>query len=275
METSAAALSALGLPNGVAGWAELSRWVGAALIGAGAACTLGCTVGQGLYAASTASAIELRQRVEASRQRSADDLKRSDEENAQLRHSVLDLSNEIEQLRNEVATLRGQNETLTHDMETMQRSQGTTQDVDERLRTSTAARVTVDSREFVAEAAEKQAFDAALAAFDSGNFAEAQVGFSSFVRRHPQSGYKAAALLRLGNAQYALHNYRDAEASFQALLTAEPGYPRAPEALLSMANCQLELMDVKSARKTLEDLVKAYPQSKAAYVAKERLARLR
>jgi tol-pal system protein YbgF len=275
METSAAALSALGLPNGVAGWAELSRLVGAALIGAGAACTMGCTVGQGLYAASTASAIELRQRVEASRQRSADDLRRTNEDNAQLRRSVLDLSNEIEQLRNEVATLRGQNETLRHDMETMQRSQGTAQGVDERLRMSEPAKVTVDGREFVAKAAEKQAFDAALAAFDKGNFAEAQIGFASFVRRYPQSGYKASALLGLGNSQYALHNYRDAEASFQALVTAEPSHPRAPEALLSMANCQLELKDVKSARKTFEDLVKAYPQSEAAYVAKERLARLR
>ena len=272
METSAAALRALGLPNGVAGWAELSRLVGAALIGTGAACTIGCTVGQGLFAVSSASAIELRQRVEASRQHSADDLKRTDEDNAQLRRSVLDLSNEIEQLRNEVATLRGQNETLTHDMETMQRGQGATQD---RWRPGRPAKVTVDGREFLAEAAEKQAFDAALDAYDHGNLAEAQAGFASFVRRYPQSGYKASALLWLGNAQYALHNYRDAEASFQALVTAEPGYPRAPEALLSMANCQLELMDVKSARKTLEDLVKAYPQSIAAYVAKERLARLR
>ncbi len=72
-----------------------------------------------------------------------------------------------------------------------------------------------------------------------------------------------------------MHNYRDAGASFRALVMTEPSHLRAPEALLSMANCQLELRDVKSARRTFEDLVKAYPQSKAAYVAKERLTRLR
>ena len=132
METSATALRALGLPNGVPGWAELSRFLaGAALIGAGASCTMGCTVGQGLMAVSTASAIELRQRVEASRQRSAEEFKRTDEDNAQLRRSVLDLSNEIEQLRNELATLRGQNEALTHDMETMQHSHGARQGIEE------------------------------------------------------------------------------------------------------------------------------------------------
>jgi TolA-binding protein len=224
MESLAAALGALGLPNGVAGWAGLSRLVCAALIGAGTACTMGCTVGQGLFAVSGASAIELRQRVEASGQHSAEELRKTNEDNAQLRRSVLDLSNEIEQLHDEVATLRGQNETLTHEMETM--------------RMSEPAKVAVDGREFVAEAAETQAFDAALAAFHRGNFSEAQIGFASFLRRYPQSGYKASALLWLGN-------------------------------------CQLELMDVKSARRTFEDLVKAYPQSEAAYVAKEHLSRLR
>ncbi|MDM0117292.1 YbgF trimerization domain-containing protein [Variovorax sp. J22R133] len=134
METSATAPGALGLPNGDSGWAELSRLMGAALISASAACTVGCTLGQGLFAVSTASAIELRQRVEASRQRSAQEISRTNEDNAQLRRSMLDLANEIEQLRDEVATLRGQNETLTHDMETMRHSRGTTQGIDERLR---------------------------------------------------------------------------------------------------------------------------------------------
>ena len=63
--------------------------------------------------------------------------------------------------------------------------------------------------------------------------------------------------------------------NFRALVTAEPNHFRAPEALLSMANCQVELKDVKSARKTLEELVKAYPQSEAASVANERLAKLK
>ncbi|MBS0341334.1 MAG: hypothetical protein JSS56_12470 [Proteobacteria bacterium] len=138
METSATALGALGLPDGVPGWTELFRFsAGAALIGAGAICTMGCTLGQGLFtAASTASAIELRQRVETSGQRSAEELRKANEDNAQLRRSVLDLSDEIEQLRDDLATLRGQNETLTHDIETMRRSRGTTQVIDERSRLS-------------------------------------------------------------------------------------------------------------------------------------------
>jgi tol-pal system protein YbgF len=245
-------------------------------MGVGVACAMGCTVGQGLFAVSTVSGMDLRQKVNASEQRMADDLRQTNDDNAQLRRSMLDLSNQIEALRNEVATMRGQNEGLTHEVADMQRSQkDMTQAVDERLRKFDSAKVTMDGKEFVAEPAEKQEFHEALDTLRKGDIAEAQTGFVSFMKRYPQSGYKPSALFWLGNAQYALHNYRDAEASFRALVTAEPNHLRAPEALLSMANCQVELMDVKSARKTFEDLVKAYPQSEAASVARERLAKLR
>jgi tol-pal system protein YbgF len=246
------------------------------LIGVGVACAMGCTVGQGLFAVSTASSIDLRRKVDASEQRVADSLSQSNDDNAQLRRSVLDLSNQIEALRNEVAIMRGQNERLTHDVADLQRSQkDMAQRVDERLRKFDSVKVRVDGKEFVAEPAEKHEFDAALATLRKGDFAEAQTAFLSFMKRYPRSGYKPSALFWLGNAQYALHDYRDAEANFRALVTAEPDHLRAPEALLSMGNCQVELMDVKSARRTFEDLVKAYPQSEAASVARERLAKLR
>jgi len=245
-------------------------------MGVSVACALGCTVGQGLFAVSTVSGMDLRQRVTASEQRLADDRRQSDDDNAQLRRSVLDLSAQIEALRNEVATLRGHNERLTNDVADMQRTQkDRTQAVDARSRRFESAKVTMDGKEFVAEPAEKQEFDAALATYRRGDIAGAQTGFVSFMKRYPQSGYKPSALFWLGNTQYALRNYRDAEASFRALVMAEPDHLRAPEALLSVANCQVELMDVKSARKTFEDLVKAYPQSESASVARERLARLR
>ena len=286
-------LSALGLTPGVAGrglalliglglivWdlsgADLRRLVGAVLMGVGVACAMGCTLGQGMFALSTASAVDLRQRVAASQQRAADDLRETNEDDAQLRRSMVDLSSQIEALRSDVATLRGQAETLAHDVAVMQRGQkDMTQGVDERLRNSESAIVTVDGRAFVAGAAEIKEFEAALATLRKGDFADAQAGFGSFMKRYPHSGYKPSALFWLGNAHYASHNYREAEANFRALVTAEPDHLRAPEALLSMANCQVELMDVKAARKTLEALAKGYPRSEAASVAKERLTTLR
>ncbi|WP_411882262.1 tol-pal system protein YbgF [Polaromonas sp. YR568] len=220
--------------------------------------------------------LDLRQKVDAAQLRTADELRKTTEDNAQLRRSLLDLSNQIEALRNELATMRGQNENLARNVAEMQRTQkDLTTGVDERLRKFEPGKVNVDGKEFVAEPAERQEFEAALATLRKGDFAAAQTSFLAFMKRYPQTGYRASALFWLGNAQYALRNYRDAVTNFRSLVTAEPDHMRAPEAMLSLANCQVELKDMKSARRTLEDLVKAYPQAEAASVAKERLAKLK
>ncbi len=220
--------------------------------------------------------LDLRQKVDASQLRMADDLRKANEDNAQLRRSILDLSNQIEVLRSDVAGMRGQNEQLARSVADMQRNQkDLTQGVDERLRKFEPGKVSVDGKEFVAEPAEKQEFDAALAVLRKGDFAAAQTSFMAFLKRYPQTGYRSSSLFWLGNAQYALRNYKDAVSNFRTLVTTEPDHLRAPEALLSMANSQIELKDTKAARKALEDLVKTYPQSEAAAVGKERLSKLK
>ena len=238
-------------------------------------CMLAFNASAGLFEDDEArrAILDLRQKVDAFQQ---DELKRSTENNAQLRRSLLDLSGQIEALRSEMATLRGQNEQLTRTVTDMQRTQkDLSQGVDERLRKVEPGKVTVDGREFAAEPAEKQEFETALATLRKGDFAGAQTSFLAFMKRYPQSGYKPSALFWLANAQYALRDYRSAITNFRALVSADPDHQRAPEALLSMANCQVELKDAKSSRKTLEDILKNYPQSEAAVVAKERLAKLK
>ena len=238
--------------------------------------------------------LDLRQRIEAGRQSSDAGLqrllesqtelaRRGNEENTQLRRSLVDLQNQIEALRADMARLNGQNEQATRELTEMQRrqkdlaqgQQEIAKGVDERVRQFEPGKVTVDGREFMAEPAERRAFEAALASFRAGDFAAAQSGFLALLSRYPKTGYGPSSLFWLGNAQYALRDYRAAVANFRALVSSEPTHIRAPEALLSMANCQVELKDVKSARKTLEDLIKAYPQSEAASVASERLAKLK
>jgi tol-pal system protein YbgF len=216
--------------------------------------------------------LELRQRDGAQ----ADEIRRLNEENAQLRRSLLELQRQIEDMRGEVARLRGQDESMVRELSEMQRRQkDIAQGLDERFRKFEPAKVTVDGREFTAEPAEQQVFEAALATFRKGEFVAAQAAFAEFLRRYPQSGYRPTALFWLGNAQYANRDYRGAIGNFRALLAQSPDHPRAPEAVLSIANCQIELKDNAGARRTLDDLVKAYPQSEAALAAKERLARLR
>jgi tol-pal system protein YbgF len=176
----------------------------------------------------------------------------------------------------EHAKLRGQNEQLLRDVADLQRRQkDIAQGVDERLRQFEPVKVTVDGLEFQADADEKRDFEAALAVFRAGKFADAKTAFAGFVRQYPRSGYLPSARFWLGNAQYAAREYKEAIGNFKMLLSEAPGHARAPEAALSIANCQIELKETRTARKTLEDLLRDYPQSEAAVAAKERLSRLK
>ena len=223
--------------------------------------------------------IELRQRIDTlqqSNQRAGDDLRRSGEDTSQMRRSLLDLQSQIESLHVELAKLRGQNEQLGRDVSELQRLQReTAQGVNERLKKFEPGKVTVDGQEFVADPAERQDFEAALATFRSGKFVDAATAFGAFLRQFPQSGYLPSARFWLGNAQYATRDYKEAIGNFKALLASAPNHARAPEAALSIANCQMELKATTGARKTLEDLIRVYPASEAAATAKERLARMK
>lgn len=224
--------------------------------------------------------LDLRQKVEAAKvdgdQKFADQLKRSTDESAQLRRSLLDLQNEIESLRAELSKLKGQDEQLVRDLADMQKRQkDMTQSVDDRLRRFEPAKVTLDGREFMAEPAERRDYEAALAMFRKGEFSAVQVVFVDFLSRYANSGYRPSALFWLGNAQYATKDYKEAMANFRNLVVGAPDHQRAPEALLAIANCQLELKDTKGARKTLDELLVNFPNTDAAAAGKERLARFK
>jgi len=220
--------------------------------------------------------LDLRQRMEAQRLDAARQLDELRRENAQMRQGVLELQRQIEGLRQEIARMTGQNEQLVREVSELQRRQrDLAQGIDERIRRIEPSKVTVDGKEFIADPNESQSFEAALAVFRKGDFAAAQAGFTEFIRRYPQSGFRPTALFWLGNAQYANRDYKGAIGNFRELLRTAPDHPRAPEALLSIANCQIELKDNPGARRTLDELVKTYPQSEAAVAAKERLSRVR
>lgn len=238
--------------------------------------------------------LDLRQRVEAHRQESDaaiqrlvesnnEMLRRTTEENAQLRRALLDLQNQIESLRGELARSNGQREQFSRELSELQREQKDmtqrqqelARGVEERVSQLEPVKVTVDGREIVVEPAERKAYEAALALFRTGEFAGAQNAFLGLIGRYPKSGYLPSALFWLGNAQYATRDYKEAITNFRIMLKAAPDHVRAPEALLSIANCQIELKDAAGARKTLDELSRSYPQSEAAKAGKERLAKLR
>lgn len=245
-----------------------------------------------LLAASTAGAgileddearkaiLDLRQKVESFRkdidQKLLDAAKQHSDEISQLRRSLLELQNQLEASNAELAKLRGQDEQLRREFSDLQRQHlEVSKSFDERLRKVEPIKVSIDGLEFVAETAEKKSFEAALAVFRKGDFAESQTAFNDFLIRYAQSGYVPAAIFWLGNAQFIGKDYKGALQNFRKLVVQAPTYQRIPEAQLAMANCQLELKDSRGARKTLESILELHPRSEAADAAKERLARLK
>lgn len=187
-----------------------------------------------------------------------------------------DLNNQNEQLRQEIARLRGQIEVLTNELANMQKRQKDFYvDLDNRLRKLEPQLVTIDGKEVSVEQAEQRAYDAALAHFKAGNYAEAGSAFYDFTRRYPQSGLAPSAQYWLGNSYYAQRDYRNAIAAQQVVVKNHPDSPKAPDALLNIASCQMELKDRPAAKKTLETLIAQYPDAPAAQTAKERLAALK
>jgi tol-pal system protein YbgF len=262
---------------------RMSRWAGPALLVLLTGLAPGLRAGVFDDDEARKAILDLRARIAANDEQSRARQAESSNANAQLveqiqalRRSVLELNSQLEAMRGEMAKMRGSDEQLMRDVAELQRRQkDITQGVDDRIRKLEPQKVSVDGREFLADAEEKRQFDEALAVFRSGSFDKAAVQFGGFIRRFPSSGYVDSARFWLGNAHYGKREYKEAIAAFRALVSASPDHARAPEALLAIANCQVETKDPKGARKTIDELMKAYPKSEAAQAGKERLAALK
>ena len=219
--------------------------------------------------------LDLRQKVEQLSQSQTKSAQSLQDDNAQLKRSLLDTQTTIEQLRADLAKQIGQQEQLAKDVSELQRRQrDLAQGVDDRVRRLEPAKVNPDGKEFLADPPETKEYEAALALFRRGDFKSAAPAFADFLRRYPQSGYQSIGLFWLGNAQYANREYREAITNFKSSVDANPTSNKAPEAMLAMANSQIELKDLRAAKRTLEGVIKTYPDSEAAVAGKDRLARL-
>ena len=224
--------------------------------------------------------LDLRNRVTANeaqaRQAQADQARTSQQLADQIGRNLLDLTSQIERLRKELAEMRGQNELLAREVAELQRRQkDLAQGVDERVRKLEPQKVSLDGKEFLADADEKRQYDDAIALLRTGDFDKTAAALAAFLKRYPTSGYGESARFWLGNAYYGKRDYKEAIATFRAFVAGSPEHARAPEALLALANSQAEAKDVRGARKTIDDLIKQYPKSEAAQAGRERLATLK
>ena len=115
------------------------------------------------------------------------------EEIFKLRSALLDLQNQIESLKADQARLRGTNEQLIRDLSDLQQRQKDVQlGLDDRLRKFEPIKVNLEGVDFLADPAEKRDYDAAMAIFRKGDFANAQTVLAQaqqYVRKMYRSQY--------------------------------------------------------------------------------------
>jgi tol-pal system protein YbgF len=193
----------------------------------------------------------------------------------QTARGQLELSNQIEQLRNELSRLRGQLEVQSNELANLQRAnRDQATQVAERLRKFDPINVTIDGKVFKIEPGEKQAYDNALASFQSGDFKTAQAALAQFAMQNPQSPLRANAEYWAAASLFAQRDWKNAVVAFQSFTKNYADSVRVPDALLNIGNAQIELRDRVAARKALELVIEKYPDSTAATAARDRLSNL-
>ncbi|CAM3731240.1 tol-pal system protein YbgF [Polynucleobacter antarcticus] len=190
-----------------------------------------------------------------------------------LATTQLELQNQIEKLRADNAILRGKIEGLEKQGDDVSTSQKTYyQDLDNRLGNLEPRTETIEGVSGIVQPGEKKAYDDALKVFQAGSLKKADVDFSAFAKRYPNSPYLPLALFWSGNSKYATKDYPGAITQVQGLIKRFPNHPRIPAAMVTLGNAQLESGNKAAAKKTFSEVISKYPDSEAAKDAQQLMA---
>jgi tol-pal system protein YbgF len=191
--------------------------------------------------------------------------------------SVVDMAQKLEATQADLRRLRGRIEELANENEGLRRQQRELySDLDKRLTALSAggAGAGVAGASGGGAAAEQAAYTQAFDALKASNYAAAISGFSAFLSAYPNSALAENAQYWLGEAHYAKGDYGQAADAFRVVGERWPTSRKAPDALLKLGYSQVELKRVGEARVTLSDVTRKFPDSDAARLAAERLAKL-
>lgn len=104
----------------------------------------------------------------------------------------------------------------------------------------------------------------AFANYASGNYAEAVLGFETFLRHFPDNDYAANAQYWLGECYLAQQLHTQAAEEFQKTFNRYPRGAKTPDALLKLASTYQQMNQPDRATATLQILRQSYPGSSAA-----------
>ncbi len=121
---------------------------------------------------------------------------------------------------------------------------------------------------------DKSAYESALALYEAGKPAASRQAMGAFLESYPSSAYVPNALYWIGESHYSQSQWDQAILSFKDVVARFPKHAKAADALLKLGMCYEKLKDKDNARFHYEALIEDFPASRAAGLAKPKLAGL-
>ncbi len=193
---------------------------------------------------------------------------------------MLDLQRQIEALQADVRRLRGDLEQAQYEAQSAKTQQRDLYaDVDKRLQAleqhvAAAAAAAPAAGAANAMPTDRDAYQQALDALKTRDYARAEATLREFPQRYPQSTLLDNAKYWLGETLYVQRRFEDALQAFQRVVREHPDSGKVPDSLLKAGYAEYELKKYREARDFLNRVVRQFPDSPAATGARERLARM-
>lgn len=198
---------------------------------------------------------------------------------------------QLQQMQEEIVTLRGMLEEQQHELrqlrqESLERYQvldsrinGTAQTAQEMNQAIAAeeAEPATSVQNTSAEAdpeQEKLYYDVSFELIKEREFDKAQQAFSAFLRQYPKSQYAANAQYWLGEIYLVQGDTQAAGKAFALVSHNYPTHNKVPDALYKLADVERRLGNIEKARGILQQVVAQYPNSSAAQLSQQDLAKL-
>jgi tol-pal system protein YbgF len=117
-------------------------------------------------------------------------------------------------------------------------------------------------------------FDTAWSDYTTGQWALCVAGFDQYLRTFPRSELAGDAQFYIGECNFSDGKFTEAVDAYNRVITNYPRASKVPDALYKRALALERLSQFDRARESYELVMKTYPDSEAARLAKQNLARL-
>jgi tol-pal system protein YbgF len=180
----------------------------------------------------------------------------------------------IEELQNENEQLKRQQRDLYADLEKRLSASGGTVAAGSAGAAGATTEPATTKSAAATDNGEQAQYTRAMEALKARNYAAATEGFRSLAATYPEGELADNTQYWLGETYYVTQEYDHAAAAFQRVLSSWPNSRKVPDAMLKLGYTQVEQKKLAAGRTTLQQVVDKFPDTDAAKLAADRLAKL-